>query len=120
MAYRRTFLPGWKITLFEIIVKTDVTLAGLELGLLTMKKGEFSRFLFEPQYAYGDMGCPPFIPAAAVVLYEVQILDFLDSGQVDNFIALSPVGRLQMPRCCTEKKITYDVVLPLDIKCMQM
>lgn len=84
-----------------------------------MKKGEFSRFLFEPRYAYGDMGCPPFIPAAAVVLYEVQILDFLDSGQVDVLIALSPVGRLQMPRFI-EKKITYDVVIPLDIKCMQM
>ncbi|KAM9840279.1 inactive peptidyl-prolyl cis-trans isomerase FKBP6 [Aulostomus maculatus] len=67
----------------------DVTLAGLELGLLTMKKGEFSRFLFQPQYAYGDMGCPPLIPAAAVVLYEVHILDFLDSGQVDDFITLS-------------------------------
>lgn len=73
-----------------------MTLAGLELGLLTMQKGEFSRFLFQPQYAYGDMGCPPFIPTAAVVLYEVQILDFLDSGQVDDFIALSPVGRLHV------------------------
>ncbi|XP_040920571.1 inactive peptidyl-prolyl cis-trans isomerase FKBP6 [Toxotes jaculatrix] len=68
----------------------DVTLAGLELGVLTMQKGEFSRFLFQPQYAYGDMGCPPFIPASAVVLYEVQIVDFLNSGQVDDFIALSP------------------------------
>uniref|UniRef100_A0A3Q3WWT5 peptidylprolyl isomerase n=1 Tax=Mola mola TaxID=94237 RepID=A0A3Q3WWT5_MOLML len=75
----------------------DVTLAGLELGLLTMKKGEFSRFLFEPQYAYGDMGCPPYIPAAAVVLYEVQIVDFLDSGQVDDFIALSPVEQNEVP-----------------------
>ncbi|XP_056284927.1 inactive peptidyl-prolyl cis-trans isomerase FKBP6 isoform X1 [Pseudoliparis swirei] len=78
----------------------DVTLGGLELGLLTMRKGEFSRFLFQPQYAYGDMGCPPFIPAAAVILYEVQILDFLDSGQVDDFIAMSPVGMLQVSRCC--------------------
>ncbi|XP_056260940.1 inactive peptidyl-prolyl cis-trans isomerase FKBP6 isoform X2 [Seriola aureovittata] len=68
----------------------DVTLVGLELGLLTMQKGEFSRFLFQPHYAYGDMGCPPFIPAAAVVLYEVQILDFFNSGQVDDFVALSP------------------------------
>ncbi|XP_041815141.1 inactive peptidyl-prolyl cis-trans isomerase FKBP6 [Chelmon rostratus] len=75
----------------------DVTLAGLELGLLTMKKGEFSRFLFQPQYAYGNMGCPPFIPAAAVVLYEVQILDFLDSGQVDDFIALSPEEQNTVP-----------------------
>ncbi|XP_028998052.1 inactive peptidyl-prolyl cis-trans isomerase FKBP6 [Betta splendens] len=67
----------------------DVTLAGLELGLLTMQKGEFSRFLFNPQYAYGEMGCPPMIPAGAVVLYEVHVLDFFDSGQVDNFIAMS-------------------------------
>ncbi|KAM9355007.1 inactive peptidyl-prolyl cis-trans isomerase FKBP6 [Pholidichthys leucotaenia] len=68
----------------------DITLAGLEVGLLTMKKGEFSRFLFQPQYAYGERGCPPFIPAAAMVLYEVQVIDYLDSRQVDDFIALSP------------------------------
>lgn len=73
-----------------------MTLGGLELGLLTMKKGEFSRFLLQPQYAYGHMGCPPLIPADAPVLYEVHILDFLDSGQVDDFIALSPVGRPQV------------------------
>lgn len=78
--------------LCELYFTTDVTLAGLEMGLLTMQKGEFSRFLLQPQYAYGELGCPPFIPAAAVVLYEVQILDFLDSGQVDDFMALSLVG----------------------------
>lgn len=66
----------------------------MELSLLTMKKGEFSRFLFEPQYAYGDLGCPPTVPGAAVVLYEIQVIDFFDSGQVDDFIALSLVGRL--------------------------
>ncbi|XP_010891852.1 inactive peptidyl-prolyl cis-trans isomerase FKBP6 isoform X2 [Esox lucius] len=67
----------------------DVTLYGLELGILTMKKGEFSRFLFLPEYAYGDMGCPPLIPPFATVLYEVQVLDFLDSAQVDEFFTLS-------------------------------
>lgn len=85
----KLFLLDW-----SLIVETDVTLAGLELGLLTMQKGEFSRFLFQPRYAYGDMGCPPLIPAAAVVLYEVHILDIFNSGQVDEFVALSPVGRL--------------------------
>ncbi|XP_026110588.1 inactive peptidyl-prolyl cis-trans isomerase FKBP6-like isoform X1 [Carassius auratus] len=69
----------------------DVTLYGLELGLLTMKKGEFSRFLFKPKYAYGDLGCPPHIPPLATVLYEVQVLDFLDSAQVDEFMDLSRV-----------------------------
>ncbi|XP_076613137.1 inactive peptidyl-prolyl cis-trans isomerase FKBP6 [Chaetodon auriga] len=75
----------------------DLTLAGLELGVLTMKKGEFSRFLFQPKYAYGDMGCPPFIPAAAVVLYEVEMLDFLDTEQVDNFMALCPEEQMSSP-----------------------
>ncbi|XP_066516538.1 inactive peptidyl-prolyl cis-trans isomerase FKBP6 [Hoplias malabaricus] len=68
----------------------DVTLCGLELGLLTMRKGEFSRFLFQPSYAFGEMGCPPLIPPVATVLYEVQVLDFLDTAQVDEFFALSP------------------------------
>ncbi|KAJ8266567.1 hypothetical protein GJAV_G00131970 [Gymnothorax javanicus] len=67
----------------------DVTLYGLELGLLTMKKGEFSRFLFLPNYAYGQIGCPPLIPPSATVLYEVQVLDYLDSAEVDDFIALT-------------------------------
>ncbi|XP_061785224.1 inactive peptidyl-prolyl cis-trans isomerase FKBP6 isoform X1 [Nerophis lumbriciformis] len=71
----------------------DVTLPGMELGLLTMRKGEFSRFLLHPRYAYGKMGCPPLIPAAAPVLFEIQILDILDSGQVDDFVILSPVWR---------------------------
>lgn len=81
-------------TCSEQIIPTDVTLVGLEVGLRTMKKGEFSRFLIQPQYAYGDVGCPPLIPAAAVVLYEVHVLDYLDSGQVDAFVTLSPVGTL--------------------------
>ncbi|XP_037541754.1 inactive peptidyl-prolyl cis-trans isomerase FKBP6 [Nematolebias whitei] len=75
----------------------DLTLAGLELGLLTMKRGEFSRFLFQPQYAYGDMGCPPYIPAAATVLYEVQILDYFDSAQVDDFFTMSPEEQNTIP-----------------------
>uniref|UniRef100_A0A8C7PWH4 peptidylprolyl isomerase n=1 Tax=Oncorhynchus mykiss TaxID=8022 RepID=A0A8C7PWH4_ONCMY len=58
---------------------------GLELGILTMRQGEFSRFLFLPAYAYGEMGCPPLIPPVATVLYKVQVLDFLDSAQVDDF-----------------------------------
>ncbi|XP_068199419.1 inactive peptidyl-prolyl cis-trans isomerase FKBP6-like [Antennarius striatus] len=75
----------------------DVTVYGLQMGLLTMRKGEFSRFLFQPQYAYGDMGCPPLIPPAAVVLYEVQLLDFFYTGQMEDFISLSPEEQIAAP-----------------------
>lgn len=70
----------------------DMTMWGLDLGLRTMRRGEFSRFLLHPSYAFGEMGCPPLIPPCATVLYEVQVIDYLDSAQVDEFFALSSVS----------------------------
>lgn len=72
-----------------------MALYGLELGLLTMRKGEFSRFLLQPNYAYGGMGCPPLIPPMATVLFEVQVFDFFDSAQVDDFFSLTLVSTLR-------------------------
>ncbi|XP_051908731.1 inactive peptidyl-prolyl cis-trans isomerase FKBP6 isoform X2 [Hippocampus zosterae] len=76
----------------------DVTLMGMELGLLTMRQGESSRFLLQPRYAYGDMGCPPLIPAAARVLFEVKIHDVLNTGQVDEFVQLTAALELLVNR----------------------
>uniref|UniRef100_A0A8C8RR31 peptidylprolyl isomerase n=1 Tax=Pelusios castaneus TaxID=367368 RepID=A0A8C8RR31_9SAUR len=67
----------------------SITLQGMEVGLLTMKKGELARFLFTPSYAYGVMGCPPLIPPNATVLFEIELLDFLDSAESDRFFALT-------------------------------
>lgn len=76
------------------LVVTDITLRGLEIGLLTMKKGEVARFVFTPVYAYGQQGCPPLIPPNATVLFEVEMLDFLDSADSDAFFALTAVSCL--------------------------
>nr|XP_009940812.1 PREDICTED: inactive peptidyl-prolyl cis-trans isomerase FKBP6 [Opisthocomus hoazin] len=67
----------------------DITLGGLEVGLLTMKKGEVARFVFTPAYAYGQQGCPPLIPPNATVMFEVELLDFLDSDESDAFFELT-------------------------------
>ncbi|KAM9257454.1 LOW QUALITY PROTEIN: inactive peptidyl-prolyl cis-trans isomerase FKBP6 [Cariama cristata] len=67
----------------------DITLGGLEIGLLTMKKGEAARFVFMPDYAYGRQGCPPLIPPNAMVMFEVEVLDFLDSAESDAFFELT-------------------------------
>nr|XP_057913456.1 inactive peptidyl-prolyl cis-trans isomerase FKBP6 isoform X2 [Doryrhamphus excisus] len=75
----------------------DLTLPGMEFGLLTMRKGEFSRFLLQPCYAYGELGCPPLIPAASPVLFEIQILDIFNSGEVDDFVTLSPEEQNTFP-----------------------
>ncbi|XP_029409548.1 inactive peptidyl-prolyl cis-trans isomerase FKBP6 isoform X3 [Nannospalax galili] len=75
----------------------DITLCGMELGLLSMRKGELARFLFRPTYAYGTLGCPPLIPPNATVLFEIELLDFLDSAESDKFCALSAEQQEQFP-----------------------
>ncbi|NXU59200.1 FKBP6 isomerase, partial [Turnix velox] len=70
----------------------DITLLGLEIGLLTMKKGEVARFVFTPRYAYGQMGCPPVIPPNATVMFEVEMLDFLESTESDAFFDLTALN----------------------------
>ncbi|NXP50835.1 FKBP6 isomerase, partial [Heliornis fulica] len=67
----------------------DITLWGLEIGLLTMKKGEVAKFIFAPNYAYGKLGCPPTIPPNATVMFEVEVLDFLDTSESDAFFELT-------------------------------
>lgn len=72
----------------------DITLWGMELGLLSMRRGELARFLFKPTYAYGTLGCPPLIPPNATVLFEIELIDFLDSAESDKFCALSAVSSI--------------------------
>ncbi|NXF30732.1 FKBP6 isomerase, partial [Nyctibius bracteatus] len=67
----------------------DITLRGLIIGLLTMKKGEVARFIFMPDYAYGQLGCPPLIPPNATVMFKVELLDFLDTDECDTFFELT-------------------------------
>ncbi|XP_054022965.1 inactive peptidyl-prolyl cis-trans isomerase FKBP6 [Dryobates pubescens] len=68
----------------------DITLWGLEIGLLTMRKGEAARFIFKPCYAYGQQGCHPVIPPNATVTFEVELRDFINSAESDAFFELTP------------------------------
>lgn len=82
---------GWLPPCFWSLLP-DITLWGMELGLLSMRRGELARFLFKPTYAYGTLGCPPLIPPNTTVLFEIELLDFLDSAESDKFCALSVVS----------------------------
>ncbi|XP_058141905.1 inactive peptidyl-prolyl cis-trans isomerase FKBP6 [Dasypus novemcinctus] len=75
----------------------DITLWGMELGLLSMRRGELARFLFKPAYAYGALGCPPLIPPNTTVLFEIELLDFLDSAESDKFCTLTAAQQDQFP-----------------------
>ncbi|RLV97902.1 hypothetical protein DV515_00011248, partial [Chloebia gouldiae] len=67
----------------------DITLWGLEIGLLSMTKGEAALFVLTPEYAYGQRGCPPFIPPNTTVLFKVEVLDFINSEESDAFFELA-------------------------------
>ncbi|XP_075710250.1 inactive peptidyl-prolyl cis-trans isomerase FKBP6 isoform X2 [Rhinoderma darwinii] len=66
----------------------DITLYGMEVSVLTMQRGELSQFLYSPTYAYGKMGCLPLIPPSSTVLFEIEMLDFLDTAESDAFCDL--------------------------------
>ncbi|XP_077168245.1 inactive peptidyl-prolyl cis-trans isomerase FKBP6 isoform X2 [Paroedura picta] len=75
----------------------DITLRGMAVGLMTMTKGELARFLFRPDYAFGIAGCPPLIPPNATVLFEIELLDFLDTAESDDFFELTPEQQERFP-----------------------
>lgn len=49
---------------------------GWDLGVATMLKGEVSKFTLASDYAYGDAGSPPKIPAGATLVFEVELLSW--------------------------------------------
>ncbi|CAJ0953081.1 unnamed protein product [Ranitomeya imitator] len=75
----------------------DVTLLGMEVSVLTMQRGELSRFLYSPDYAYGTLGFPPLIPPAATVLFEIEMLDFMETAESDAFCGLPLHQQLTFP-----------------------
>lgn len=88
----------------------------MELGLLSMRRGEVARFLFKPTYAYGKLGCPPLIPPNTTVLFEIELLDFLDSAESDKFCALSAVSSGAQITAHHRKRVGF-VVLAIILPC---
>jgi len=66
---------------------------GWDLGVATMKKGELAKFTISSEFAYGDSGSPPTIPANATLVFEVELLSwaskddlFGDEGVIKSLV----------------------------------
>jgi len=77
------------------VKKLDETLPGLYIGISTMRKGEKSQFLLSPKYGFLEMGCPPRVPPAATVLYEVEVLSYIDHKAADDYDTFTEEERKQ-------------------------
>ncbi|GFO01595.1 peptidylprolyl isomerase [Plakobranchus ocellatus] len=58
-----------------------------------MRKHEVSRFLIQPEYAYGEHGCPPRIPPNAILIFDVEVMHFVEQEGVDDYYSLTPEER---------------------------
>ncbi|KAL3842599.1 hypothetical protein ACJMK2_020592 [Sinanodonta woodiana] len=54
------------------------------MGISTMKKGEVARFKIRPEYGYGRSGSPPKIPGDAVLIFEVELIDWHGEDLTDT------------------------------------
>lgn len=59
---------------FKFTLGKGQVIKGWDIGVKSMKKGETSLLTCKPEYAYGEQGAPPKIPANATLQFEVELL----------------------------------------------
>ncbi|CAF4988298.1 unnamed protein product, partial [Rotaria sp. Silwood1] len=65
-----------------------------DIGVATMKRGEISRFISKPNYAYGLKGLGGKVGSAATVIFEIELLDCKDiSDERDQSIVRRIIKR---------------------------
>ncbi|CAI7872926.1 unnamed protein product [Closterium sp. NIES-53] len=82
--YTGTLLDGTKFDSsvdrgepFNFKLGQGQVIKGWDKGIASMKKGEKSVFTIKPEYAYGEAGSPPTIPANATLKFEVELLSWI-------------------------------------------
>mmetsp|Transcript_44198 Transcript_44198/g.104632 ORF Transcript_44198/g.104632 Transcript_44198/m.104632 type:complete len:573 (+) Transcript_44198:90-1808(+) len=61
---------------FTFCLGRGQVIKGWDKGVATMKKGEIAKFTLAPEFAYGEAGSPPKIPADATLVFEVELLSW--------------------------------------------
>nr|KAG5691902.1 hypothetical protein BaRGS_033348 [Batillaria attramentaria] len=67
----------------------DGSVPGMHIAVASMKKGEKSRFIFKPKYYYGKMGCGDRIPPDCTVLFEIELISFVERDGVDDYYCMT-------------------------------
>lgn len=67
---------------FEFTLGRGQVIKGWDLGVGTMKKGEIAKFTLSPEFAYGENGSPPKIPANATLIFEVELISWVSKDDL--------------------------------------
>ena len=62
--------------LFTFVLGKEEVIKAWDIGVATMKKGELALLTCKPEYAYGETGSLPKIPANATLEFEVELFDW--------------------------------------------
>ena len=66
---------------FDFQVGAGQVITGWDVGFQGMKIGQKAKLTLRSDYAYGDAGAPPQIPAGATLIFEVELIAI---GNVDG------------------------------------
>nr|CAH7767697.1 unnamed protein product [Callosobruchus chinensis] len=72
-------------SMHQFTVDNGEVLVGLDVAVQSMKLNEKSQFIIQPEYAYGRFGCLDRVPKNSEVLFEVELLEIVDSGAASTF-----------------------------------
>jgi FK506-binding protein 4/5 len=61
---------------FKFKLGAHQVIKGWDKVVETMKKGEICKVTLKPEYAYGENGSPPKIPANATLVFEIELLSW--------------------------------------------
>lgn len=85
------YLRMYNISLCVYIILPGEVVPALDIAVGTMKKGETSKFLFQPEYFLGSRGCPPRIPADSPVMFVIDLINYVECAGVDDFYRMPMV-----------------------------
>lgn len=84
---------------------------GLFHGLVGMKVNEKAEILIHHEYGFGELGCPPRIPAKSMLLYIVEVKKIYIEGTLQDMEIMTPEELAQQPfekilKSCHEMRVS--------------
>ena len=71
-------------------------LYGWDVAVSSMRVSEVAKFVLSSRYAYGRMGCPPFVPASFSLAFEIELVSFVEKPLIEN-MTLSELRQADVP-----------------------